>query len=99
RDDGFHHDIGLAVRQILHAPYSDRAATLRRHFEGAGVLGCGNPRDVGVAHRPPRVVDGLEAFDDYPAVERFHRAELADADARQTDSRDARMPAQVERPD
>src|SRR5262245_45870132 len=82
--------------QKLHAPVSDGAAALGRHFERAGVAGSRNPGDQLVAIEPLRVVDRVEAFDDLPAVKHFNLAELTYSCADQAHSRDQWMPVAAE---
>src|SRR5262252_3578915 len=92
----FHGPVGLIGCQELRAPIDDAAAAFRLYLECAGVLGNGYPGDVRVAEEPLRVVDRLEPFDNFLAVERMDSAELTDACAGQVDPRGQGMPGAAE---
>src|SRR4029450_6781917 len=84
------------VGKELRAPIDHAAAAVWRHFDRAAVLGHGHPGDVGVAKAPPHVVDRLESFDYFSAIERFDGAELPDSCTRHADSRIQGMPGAAE---
>ena len=59
-------------------------------------MGGGNSGDERIAIEPLRIVDRVEAFDDFPAVDRFKPAELTYSCAGQAHSRDRGMPEEIE---
>src|SRR6185295_16573385 len=96
RHPGPHGNVRQIVREELHLPLDDRAAALRSDLKQAGVMGRGKTGDLAVTVEALRVVDGLEALDDFLTVARLDRAELADSGAGQADARHQWMPVEVE---
>src|SRR5262249_8078294 len=96
RHHSSNHNVGLLVSAELHAPTCDAAAALRLDFDHAGVMRYRDARDLAVVIRPLRMVDLVQALDDFLSVERPDLSQLTWSRADQPDAGDEWMPVKIE---